>query len=112
MWARGRPSAVIQSASLSAVPSNRDQRACRLCPNPGRSTVYVRKSAAKAGTFRLHQRPEPESPWSRMSGGPEPCTSKAREVNGPRSETRILLLILRLGNDRFNLDQFHQWLTP
>jgi hypothetical protein len=72
----------------------------------------VQKADAKAGTFRLHQRPEPESPWSRMSGGPEPCISKAREVNGPRSETRILLLILRLGNDRFNLDQFHQWLTP
>jgi hypothetical protein len=27
------------------------------------------------GTFLLHQRPEPESPWSRISGGPDPTTS-------------------------------------
>ena len=33
------------------------------------------EASAKAGTFRPHQRPEPESPWSRISGGPEPTTS-------------------------------------
>ena len=90
MLARSRPSSSIQAASQSAVSSSRDQRTARLSPNPGKSTVYVRKCAAKASMLRLHQRPDPESPCSRISGGPEPSTAWASDFRAFASDTLIL----------------------
>ena len=49
-------------------------------PKPGRSIAWTLNERSSAGVLRCHQRAEPASPWSRISGGPSPLMS---ETTGP-----------------------------